>query len=347
MYPAGLPASSTQYTTQALMATGLVFMAAITGSMAQYLRPHPFQANCGYYRFDGFLSGSKYTEDFSLMVRSGDVVGTAMNTKLVFTDRSDSGPTTHPNAIVPRIYLGKLANYAPYSIDQTLLVVLPGRTVCEGNPICAFWQWTVDRHGSTKVNVDHTTSKMTNLEKVTDYVSFTDGSGYFTFHATVGLREFAEQQQLSLVITNRDPSFSTGSLVLELQDLRPSPSGRQPRGVNDNTTMVINDANKAPSGFQNAGPFLIRSPSPKIVELTNKPSEPAIRDRLDRDGMSAQLETKLQVAQLESQLRAEQDENKLLKTMLLEAERAREKDGLTAKDKVRGGAKWKCLIPSR
>ena len=209
-------------------------------TLPQGLMPYPFLANIGYYRFDEFLSGPKGIEELSLVVRSGNVVGTAINTMLIFRP-DDPGPTIDQDVIVPRIYLGKLSNYAPYSIDQLLLVVIPRWTVGEGNPVCAFWQWAVDIHDSTKVNVDFTTLKMTNVENVADGVSFrfSDSSGYFAFHATMGLKDTAEhwereQQQLTLTMTT--PYLSTGSLMLELRDLRPSPGGRQPRGFNDSTT---------------------------------------------------------------------------------------------------------------
>ena len=65
---------------------------------------------------------------------------------------------------------------------------------------------------------------------------------------------------------------------------------------------------------------------PKFVELTDKLNEKlngleqAVRDR---DGM---------IAQLESKLRASQDENKLLNRKLMETESAREKDWSTAQE---------------
>ena len=161
---------------------------------------YSFLANNGYYRFDGFLSGSKCIEELSLMVRTGNVVGTAINTKLVF--RSDTGPVFEPGDIVPRIYLGRLANWEPYSTEQPLLVVIPGRTVGEGNAICAFWQWAVDQHDKKKRNVDFTPSKMTNVENVADYVSFQFTDGYYTFHAALNSKETAERQQLTMVMKN-------------------------------------------------------------------------------------------------------------------------------------------------
>ena len=286
-----------------------------------------FLANNGYYRFDGFLSGSKGIEKLLLVVRSGNVVGTATDAKLVFS----SGPTINPGVIIPRVYLGRLANWGSYSTEQPLLVIIPDRTVAEGNAICAFWQWAVEHDGTKKRNINFTPSKMTNVENVADYVSFQFTNGYYTFHATVSSKEAAEQQQLTLVMKN-PANDSTGSLTLELQDLRPLPSGRQPRGINNSTAVVINDTNKIAGGSQNDGPSLMRplvEMGLKLLELTNKLNEKlndleqAVRDR---DAIIAQLQSQLRVAQLESQLRASQDENKLLNTKLLETESAREKD---------------------
>ena len=257
------------------------------------------------------------------MVRSGNVVGTATNTKLVI--KPDSGSSIDRGFIEPRIYLGRLANYAPYSTDQLLLVVIPGRTIAEGNAICAFWQWTVNAAGLKKVNVDFTPSKMTNVENVADSVSFRFTNGHYTFRAIVSSKDTGEQQQLTLTMTNPS-NVSTGTLTLELPDLRLSPSGRKPRGVNDSTTVVINDTNKIAGGSQNEGLFLTRSlveMGPKIVELTNRLDEKlngleqAVRDR---DGI---------IAQLESKLRAARDQNELLNKKLLATE-AREWDRLTA-----------------
>ena len=276
MCPAGSPAPSTRWPTRALMATRLGFTAATTGSIPRYLVPYHFPAN-GYYRIDGLLSGSKGIEELSLTVRSGNVVGNATNTKLVF--RPDSGPTTEPGVIVPRIYLGKLANYPPYSTDQTLLLVIPGRTVAEGNAVCGFWQWTVNFSGLNMVNFDVTTAKMTNVENVADYVSFQFTAGIYTFHATVSSKEIAERQQLTLLMTS-PPNVSTGSLTLELQDLRPSLSGRQ----------------------------LDRDGS--IAQLESRLRVAQLESQL----RIAPLESQLRVAQLESRLRAAQDEDKLLNT---------------------------------
>jgi hypothetical protein len=122
-----------------------------------------------YYRFDGFFSRSKGVEELSIMVRFGNVLGTATNTKLVF--KPDSG-SVNPGVIVPRIYLGRLANWAPYSIDQTLLVVIPGRIVGEGNAICAFWQWTMTDSRRKEANVDFTPCRMTDVLNVVGSVSF-------------------------------------------------------------------------------------------------------------------------------------------------------------------------------
>ena len=77
------------------------------------------------------------------------------------------------------------------------------------------------------VNVDFTPSKMTNVENVADCVSFQFTNGYYTFHATVISKETAERQQLTLLMTSI-ANESTGYLTLELQDLRPPSSERQP-----------------------------------------------------------------------------------------------------------------------
>ena len=106
------------------------------------------------------------------------MVGTAINTKLIF--KPDSESSIDPDVIVPRIYLGSLANWAPYFIDQLFLVVIPGRVVGEGNAICAFWQWTKDRHGTMKANVNFTPSRMTNVQNMVDSVSFRFATGYYT-----------------------------------------------------------------------------------------------------------------------------------------------------------------------
>jgi len=246
----------------------------------------------GDYRFDGFLSGSKGIEELSLMVRSGNIVGTAINTKLVFGP--DSGPTVDLGVMVPRIYLGKFANYAPHSIDQLLLVIIPG-TVGEGNPICAFWQWT-ESDGSTKVNVDFTSYKMTNVEKVADSVSFRFANDYLNFHATVSSKETAEQQHLTLAMTTPS-NHSTGSMMLELRDLRPSPSRHQ-----DGITAQFESKLRVA--------------------------------RLESQIRIAQLESQLRIARLESQLRAAQDDNKLLDANLLETERPCTKKRLTSQERM-------------
>ena len=286
------------------------------------------------------------------MVRFGNVLGTATNTKLVF--KPDSG-SVNPGVIVPRIYLGRLVNWPPHSTDQTLLVVIPGRIVGEGNSICAYWQWTVIGNGERKANVDITPGRMTNVLKVVGSVLFSFTNGYYTFHATMNSEETAERQQLILEMKN-PANKSTGSLTLELQDLRPSPSGRQLRAVNDSTTVDISDNNAIAGGSQNEESSLMRSiveMGLKIVELTNtlnekfNGSEQVVRDRdstiaqleselrvaqLESQLRIAQLESQLRVAQLESQLQASQFENKLLGTKLLETERAREEDRFLAQE---------------
>ena len=290
--------------------------------------PHHFLlTNNEHDRFDGTLSDSNGAKKLLIMVRSGNVIGN-IDTKLVF--KSDSKSTIDPGFIVPRIYLGRLANWAPYSIDELLLIVIPGRIVGEGNEICTFWQWTIDGNGVRKRNADITFSKMANVKNVGNSVSFIFNDGHHTFHASVNLKETTEQQRLTLAFTNPEKK-STGSLTLELQDLGPY---RQLRGVDDDTTVAVNDTNKIVGHFPNEGSSsLTRSlveMGSKMVGLTNMRLE--LSEKLnvlleeavqDREGIIAQLESKLRAAEVQIEL---------LNKKLLEIEAARERDGVIAQD---------------
>ena len=156
--------------------------------------------------------------------------------------------------------------------EQPLLVVIPDRTVAEGNAICAFWQWAVEHDGTKKRNINFMPSKMTNVENMVDYVLFQFTNGYYTFHATVSSKDTMEQQQLTLVMKN-PANDSTRFLTLKLQDLCPSPSGCQLCGINNSMAVVINDTNKIAGSFQNEGPSLmcpLVEMGLKLLELTNK-----------------------------------------------------------------------------
>jgi FtsZ-binding cell division protein ZapB len=279
-----------------------------------------------YYSFDGIFSGAKGIEELSLTVQLGNVVGSAVNTKLVFKPHSRS--IIDPGFIVPRIYLGRLANWAPYSVDQTLLAVIPGEKVAEGNDICLFWQWTVSADGKKMQNIEFTAMKMMNVENVATGVSFFRfTTGYYIFQAT--MQETAERQQLTLNMTNLN-NVSTGPLKLELQDLGPPPSGRQPRETNNSTAVVVNDI---VGGFPNEGSSLTRSlveMGSKMVKITNTRLE--LSEKLnvlleqavrDKDGVISQLESKLQAAQ---------DQIELLNKKLLETKAARERDRMIAQE---------------
>lgn len=235
------------------------------------------------------------------MVESGTALGTAIDTKLV------TRPLAHPRSIIdpaPRIYIGKLSNWAPYSVDQLLLVVIPGGIVGEGNEICAFWQWTVDGAGKKKSNVDATSLSMTNVMNVANRALFNFTPGYYTFRAILNLKETAGQQHLTLTMTNPS-NESTGPLALELQDLGPPPSQRQPRGINNRTTVVTNDTDRIVGSSQNKVSSLMHHPlvekDSKVVEINEHQLEhetdvlkQAVRER---DGTIARLESSPQAAQ--------------------------------------------------
>ena len=280
-----------------------------------------------YNSFDGTFSGLKGIEELSLIVQSGNVLGTAVDTKLVF--KPDLVSIIDPGVIVPRIYIGRLANWAPYSVDQLLVVVIPGGVVGEGKEICAFWQWTVAYDGSKKGNVDFTPSKMTNVKNVASSALFSfTTTGYYTFNAILNLKETAEQQRLTLAMTNPS-NESTGPLALDLQDLGPPPSQWEPRGVKDSTTVVANDTNGIIGSSQNEVSSLVYSlveMGSKVVKLTSiiREMKVELSEKIDvleqavRDRDST-------IAQLESSLEAAQVQNKLLNARLLEPEAAGEK----------------------
>jgi hypothetical protein len=125
--------------------------------------------------------------------------------------------------------------------------------------------------GSKKGNVDFTPSKMTNVKNVASSALFNFTTTYYTFHAILNLKETAERQRLTLAMTNPS-NESTGPLTLELQDLGPPPSQRQPRGINNRTTVVTNDTNRIVGSSQNKVSSLMHplvEKDSKVVELTS------------------------------------------------------------------------------
>ena len=299
------------------------------------MRPYPCLINndSQYNSFDGTFSGLEGIEELSLIVQSGNVLGSAVDTKLVY--KPDLVSIIDPGVIVPRIYIGRLTNWAPYADDQLLVVVIPGGVVDEGKEICAFWQWTVAYDGSKKRNVDFTPSKMMNVKNVASISLFSFTTCFYTFNAILNLKEAAEQQHLTLAMT--DPSNkSTGPLTLDLQDLDLPPSLRQPRGIKDRTIVVANDTNGIVRSSQNEVSSLVNSlveMGSKVFELTSiirnmklelsEKIDVLEQDVRDRDGT---------IAQLESSLEAAQGQNKLLNAKLLETEAAREKDRRTVQE---------------
>lgn len=142
-------------------------------------------------------------------------------------------------SVEPRIYLGKLTNWAPYAIDELLVIVAP-KGMDDGNAICAFWQWTMTASGAKKVNVNdiRTISDAKNVTDVGESFRFYQGDNYYTYDVTV--QESKEQ----LIFTMRNPGGeSTGDLTLDRKDLHPA-SARSQRAIFNHTTTVRNDASE-------------------------------------------------------------------------------------------------------
>ena len=129
----------------------------------------------------------------------------------------------------------------------------------------------MDAAGTKKPNVDCASLSMTNVMNVANRALFSFTPGYYTFRAILNLKETAEQQHLTLTMTNPS-NESTGPLTLERQNVGPPPSHRQPRVINDRTTVVNNDTNRIVGSSQNEVSSLVHPPvkmDSKVVELTS------------------------------------------------------------------------------
>jgi len=193
----------------------------------------------------GFYLG----EEYSFSATFSDAID-----KLSITMRSASGqvsdetvldlvykpnPDVSPDPTFPRIYLGKITNYRPYAVDETIIIVAPG-SMDEGNPICAFWTWDHLHSGRRKVNEDviATISNVEDVWKVGEKFQFRSGSDYYTFDVTVEEVE----RKLTLAITG-DTGKTTGKFPLDLVDLYP-PSTRGGDKSDNHTIRVYNDTNE-------------------------------------------------------------------------------------------------------
>ena len=308
------------------------------------MRPYPCLADndSQYCRFDGtFSTGLRGIDKLSLVVQSGNVIGIA-DTLLVF--KPASKPIIDPGVIVPRIYIGRLPNDAPYSVDELFIVVIPGGVVAERKEILSFWQWTAAYYNIniSKDNDSYTHSKMANVNLVKNVDSsalFGFTTGYYTFKAMLNLKETAEQQHLTLTVVDTMKNLangSTGPLTLELQDLGPPHNHRQPHGINDGTTVVTNDTNGIVGSSRNEVSSLIPSlveMGSKVVELTSIIRNMKLELSEKIDGLEQAVQDQDgTIARLESSLEAAQGQIELLNAKLLETETAREKDRRTLQD---------------
>ena len=189
-----------------------------------------------YYRFDGIFSGFIDFDNLSLVVQSGNVLGTAVNTPLVFEPDSES--IIDPGVMVPSIYIGRLPNRAPDFVDELLVVVIPGGVVGEGKEICSFWQRTVDHDGSKnlKNNFSCTNSKMTNVNVMKNVASsalFNFATTYYTFGAMLNLKETAEQQHLTTDYGERQEPLQRVNRTLDARTAGSMPASQPPAAAWD------------------------------------------------------------------------------------------------------------------
>jgi hypothetical protein len=83
---------------------------------------------------------------------------------------SYSEPSILPLAAKCLVYTGKL-NWLNYAADDMITVVVPN-SLDWGEPICAYWQWTVNAKGAEKSNYD-----------AVGFVDSSTKAGKITFHA--------------------------------------------------------------------------------------------------------------------------------------------------------------------
>ncbi|KAN0092197.1 hypothetical protein V8E51_018044 [Hyaloscypha variabilis] len=186
-----------------------------------------------YYTFEASFSNG--IDSLTLTIIGDDGYSGTANVSVVY--QPDAPPSLFDSA--PRLYIGKLTNFMQYAVDEMLLIVAP-ESMDKGNTICAFWQWTVNTNGDTKVNVDgvSTIQDVTWNDQEGESFKFTLGDGYY-YKFDVRLYEVSKYLTYTMTGTNGE---STGTLRLDLQGLEPSAPTRKKRAIVDHTTVVTNDS---------------------------------------------------------------------------------------------------------
>lgn len=186
-----------------------------------------------YYSFEASFSDG--IRNVAVTVKGGYNEKGTGTTSLVY--QGSSPPTLFDSA--PRIYVGKLTNWAPYAVDEMLVIVAP-ESMDEGKDICAFWQWTETGSGDPKWNVDDiaTIKGVQWKDKKGESFHFFQGDNdYYRFDVTVD--EWREQ----LTLTMKNPKGeSTGDLIFDQQSLQISSVSRKKRSIWNHTTEVDNNS---------------------------------------------------------------------------------------------------------
>ncbi|KAF1995007.1 hypothetical protein P154DRAFT_526649 [Amniculicola lignicola CBS 123094] len=148
------------------------------------------------------------------------------------------------NAISPlekprlRIYVGKL-NWYEYAVNELFIIMLP-TGLCEREKALAFWQWSKDAAGSTKVGVEAIDTQAADDAMGNDF-HFVQG-GYYTFKCTT------EESSNILKVTMKNPNGdSVDQTPLNCYDIinqsGDKDSVRRKRALKDYTLSINNDLN--------------------------------------------------------------------------------------------------------
>lgn len=115
---------------------------------------------------------------------------------------SYSEPSILPQSAKCLVYTGKL-NWLNYAVDDMIIVVVPN-SLDWGEPICAYWQWTVNPKRAEKSNHD-----------AVGFVDSSTKAGKITFHANKNYSFEGEVANAGdkLTLTMRSPKCNISTPV--------------------------------------------------------------------------------------------------------------------------------------
>ncbi|KAI9764509.1 MAG: hypothetical protein M1839_005889 [Geoglossum umbratile] len=105
------------------------------------------------------------------------------------------------------IYCGKL-NWLQYAVNETFTVVFPS-TFSKGDPVNAFWQWTVDKDGKKKTNNNYV-GTISRADPSTSKLVLFGPDDYYNFDAV------KSEDGKILTVTLRSKSHSEPSSAMKL-----------------------------------------------------------------------------------------------------------------------------------